>query len=426
MVILADKSGANEITGKTDVVIIGAGVAGLCSAYSLAKAGRSVRVVDQDVPGAGSSFGNCGMISPSHVLPNTLPGLPWKAVKWMFQKSAPFRVVPQANMDFISWMFGFWQRCSRAQVARTAPAISAILSSSRTLMHELVSHESMQMDYAQDGCIYVYSTPEGFAAEGAWRDVYDACGVQVNIHDQPSLLKLEPALKDSVHGGYHFPGDATLRPDLYVSELVRVLKALGVQINSGVKVNDLSEDANGVQLQTDQGIITAGEAVLSAGAWSPLVSKALGFRIPIQPGKGYSITMGRPERCPKHSMVLKEKSVAVTPWASGFRLGSTMEFVGYDSSLNPARIQALIDGATAFLHTPTGPGVRTPWYGWRPMTLDTVPIIDRAPKFKRLWLATGHSMLGVSMSTGTGKLLTELMTNQTPHIDPAPYRYDRF
>jgi D-amino-acid dehydrogenase len=103
-----------------------------------------------------------------------------------------------------------------------------------------------------------------------------------------------------------------------------------------------------------------------------------------------------------------------------------MEFVGYDSSLNPARIQALIDGATAFLHTPTGPGERTPWYGWRPMTLDTVPIIDRAPTFKRLWLATGHSMLGVSMSTGTGRLLTELMTGKSPHIDPAPYRYSRF
>ena len=411
---------------KTDVVIIGAGVAGLCCAYSLAKAGRSVRIVDQGVPGAGSSFGNCGMISPSHVLPNTLPGLPWKAFKWMFQKAAPFRVVPQANMEFASWMFGFWQRCSRAQVERTAPAISAILTSSRALLHTLIETEKMQVDYGQDGCIYVYSTPQAFVTEGAWHPVYDACGVKVKIHDQASLLKLEPALKDNVYGGYHFPDDATLRPDLYVAELVRVLQALGVEINSGVKATNYHEDSGGVHLHTEQGVIQAREAVLAAGAWSPLLSKTLGFRVPIQPGKGYSITMARPERCPKHSMVLKEKSVAVTPWESGFRLGSTMEFVGYDSTLNPTRIQALIDGAAKFLHTPTAPGPHTPWYGWRPMTLDTVPIIDRAPNLQKLWLATGHSMLGVSMSTGTGKLLAELVTGESPHIDPSPYRYGRF
>jgi D-amino-acid dehydrogenase len=411
---------------KTEIVIIGAGVAGLCSAYSLAKSGKSVRIVDQAQPGAGSSHGNCGMISPSHVLPNTLPGLPWKAFKWMFQKSAPFRVVPQANLDFISWMFGFWQRCSKAQVERTAPAIGAILASSRTLFHEMISAENMQLDYAQDGCIYVYSTPEAFAAEGAWRPVYDACGVRVDTHDKNSLLALEPALKDVVYGGYHFPNDATLRPDKYVTELVRVVQGLGVEISSNTEVQHLSEDASGVSIHSNKGVISADQVVLAAGAWSPLLSKTLGFRIPIQPGKGYSITMGRPERCPKHSMVLKEKSVAVTPWASGFRLGSTMEFVGYDESLNPTRIQALIDGAAAFLHTPTGPGERTPWFGWRPMTVDTVPIIDRAPNFKRLWLATGHSMLGVSMSTASGQLISELITGRRPHIDPTPYRYDRF
>jgi D-amino-acid dehydrogenase len=411
---------------KTDVAIVGAGVAGLCSAYFLAKAGRSVRVIDQSTPGAGSSFGNCGMISPSHVLPNTLPGLPWKAFKWMFQRRAPFRVVPQANLDFVSWMFGFWQRCTREQVERTAPAISAILASSRSLFHELISTHGLKVEYQQDGCLYVYSTREAFEAEGAWRDIYDACGVQVNAHDGASLVKLEPALKPVVYGGYHFPDDAHLRPDLYVTELVRLLTEMGVHIQSDTKVMSLAETEQGIALKTDQDTFQAHDAILAAGSWSPLISKALGFRIPIQPGKGYSLTMGRPENCPKHSMVLKEKSVAVTPWSSGFRLGSTMEFVGYDTSLNPDRLQALVDGATHFLHTPTGPGERTPWYGWRPMTMDTVPIIDQAPNFKRLWLATGHSMLGVSMSTATGKLVSELITGEAPHIDPGPYRYDRF
>lgn len=411
---------------KADVVIIGAGVAGLCAAYHLAKAGRSVRVLDQNSPGAGASYGNCGMISPSHVLPNTLPGLPWKAFKWMFQKSAPFHVVPQANFAFMQWLFGFWRRCSQAQVERVAPHLAALLRSSSSLLAQMLEREEMQVDYAQEGCIYVYGGEAGFVAEGAWTPLYQACGVKQRALDQEALLALEPALNAAVFGGYHFPEDASLRPDRYVSELVRVLRQLGVQLEYPVRVDALSETAHGVQLHTSVGRVEAASAVLAAGAWSPLLSKSLGFALPIQPGKGYSLTMQRPAKCPKHCLVLKEKSVAVTPWSDGYRLGSTMEFVGYDESLNAARLQALIDGASAFLQTPVAPGEHQAWFGWRPMTVDTVPIIDRAPGHKHLWLATGHSMLGVSMSTGTGRLLTELMTGETPHIDPLPYRYSRF
>jgi D-amino-acid dehydrogenase len=412
---------------KTDVVIIGAGVAGLCAAYHLVRAGRSVAIVDQQAPGAGSSHGNCGLISPSHVLPNTLPGLPWKAFKWMFQKSAPFKVMPQPNLDFMSWMFNFWKNCSMEQVKIAAPGIAQILASSRQLFHEMISTENMQVDYQQNGCIYAYSTDDGFRAEASWHPIYRECGVDVQTMDGDQLAAFEPSLKpDVLRGGYFFPNDASLRPDLYVNELVRVVTALGVEIRSQVSVQHLEETEQSVQLQTSQGVMHADQVVLAAGSWSPLISKALGFRLPIQPGKGYSLTMGRPEKCPTHPMVLKEKSVAVTPWPSGFRLGSTMEFVGYDTSLNPARLQALIDGASHFLHTPVGPGPREDWFGWRPMTTDTLPIIDQAPNFKRLWLATGHSMLGVSMSTGTGRLLTDLMTGRTAHIDPAPYRYARF
>ena len=127
---------------------------------------------------------------------------------------------------------------------------------------------------------------------------------------------------------------------------------------------------------------------------------------------------------PEHCLMAGDVGTAVLVHGEG--VAYEVEFVGYDATLNPTRIQALIDGAAEFLHTPTAPGPHTPWYGWRPMTLDTVPIIDRAPNLRRLWLATGHSMLGVSMSTGTGKLLTELMTGESPHIDPRPYRYGRF
>ena len=415
------------IDSKPDVIVIGAGVIGMCAAYYLRKSGRSVLVIDQAEPGSGASFGNCGMLSPSHVLPNTLPGLPWKAFKWMFQKSAPFKVVPQFNLEFISWMVGFWRRCSMAQVKATAPALASILASSRTLFHELITEEKLQVDYDQSGCIYVYSTSAAFEQEASWGPLYRESGIEVRTLDAKALATLEPALKpDAIYGGYHFPNDANLRPDYYVNELARRLREMGVQFSSGNAVAHVDDTSAGVCVHTAQGKFDAAQAVLAAGSWSPLLSRRLGFSLPIQPGKGYSIAMDRPMRCPIHCMVLKEKSVAVTPWASGYRLGSTMEFVGYNNSLNPNRLQALIDGAGAFLHEPTGPGERLPWTGWRPMSVDTVPIIGKAPNFKNLWLATGHSMLGVSMSTGTGRLIAELMSGAKPHIDPTPYRYGRF
>lgn len=411
-----------------DVVVVGAGVIGLCAAYYLARAGRSVCVLDQTGPGAGASFGNCGMISPSHVLANTLPGLPWRAFKWMFQSTAPFRVVPQANLAFLSWMVNFTRRCTHAQVVRVAPALNALLKSSRSLFSELLQREQMRVEFEENGCLYVYATEQGIANEVNWHPLYAELGVNVRILDNAQLIKAEPELSPKLFGACYFPDDAKLRPDLYIAELTRVLELLGVEIRSGVRVDGVSESANGVQLSSSAGRLDAGAALLAAGSWSPLLSRQLGFDLPIQPGKGYSITMPRPARCVAHAMVLKERSVVITPWPSGMRLGSTMEFAGYDSSLNPRRLQALTDGANAYLNEPISlpTEAATAWFGWRPMTPDTLPIIGPVPNWKKLWLATGHSMLGVSMSTGTGKLISELMLGQDNHIDARPYAPSRF
>ena len=143
------------------------------------------------------------------------------------------------------------------------------------------------------------------------------------------------------------------------------------------------------------------------GAWSPLLARQLDLRIPIQPGKGYSITYTRPQRCPRIPLTLKERAVCVTGWNSGYRLGSTMEFAGYDASLNRTRLDALRRGAAEYLHEPEGPQVVEEWYGWRPMTYDDLPILGRAARVQNLVLATGHGMLGVTMSAATGLLIGE-------------------
>jgi D-amino-acid dehydrogenase len=148
--------------------------------------------------------------------------------------------------------------------------------------------------------------------------------------------------------------------------------------------------------------------------------------VPIQPGKGYSITMARPARCPTIPLIFDEHRVAVTPMRSGYRLGSTMEFAGYDTSLNRARLNLLREAARHYLHEPLGEPVLEEWYGWRPMTYDGKPIIDRSPALGNVWIAAGHNMLGLSMAPATGRLVAELLDGRPPHIDPAPYSVKRF
>ena len=188
----------------------------------------------------------------------------------------------------------------------------------------------------------------------------------------------------------------------------------------------LGDNRRAHSVQTSQGPLAADAFVFATGAWTPQLNDQLGCQVPIQPGKGYSITMPRPRKCPQFPLAFEEHRVAVSPMESGYRLGSMMEFAGYDTSLDRRRLALLTDAARVYLHEPYTLPVVEEWYGWRPMTPDSVPIIDRSPKFANVWLAAGHNMLGVSMSPATGKLVAELLNGEQPHVDPAPYSLRRF
>jgi D-amino-acid dehydrogenase len=165
---------------------------------------------------------------------------------------------------------------------------------------------------------------------------------------------------------------------------------------------------------------------MATGAWTPLLHRLLGVKVPIQPGKGYSITMARPPLCPNRPMIFEEHRTAITPFADRFRIGSTMEFAGYDERLNRRRLQMLKNNAAIYMKTPTAEPVYEEWWGWRPMVYDGRPIIGHVPKYDNVLIAAGHGMLGLSMAPGTGRLITELVAGRTPHIDAAAYRVNRF
>ena len=172
--------------------------------------------------------------------------------------------------------------------------------------------------------------------------------------------------------------------------------------------------------------IEASRFVVATGAMTPMLNDHLGFKIPIEPGKGYSITSARTGSMPVHPLIFEDSHVAVTPMTTGLRIGSTMEFVGYNTSIHPRRLGLLTAAAAKYLREPVAGELEETWYGWRPMVWDGRPIIDQAPAHENVWIAAGHSMLGLSMATGTGRLMTELVSGDRPHVDPKPYRASRF
>ncbi|MBB1089544.1 FAD-dependent oxidoreductase [Lysobacter sp. SG-8] len=411
--------------GRFDVVVVGSGVVGLACALALTEAGRRVCVLDAGRIGGGSSHGNCGTITPSHAPPLAAPGMVATALRWMFTPDAPLYIKPRFDPVLWRWLLAFASRCNERDWRASTVAKAAMLNDSRTRLQDWVERFGLQCEFGATGEDYVFRDTAEFVHGQKELALLDEVGVPWRRIDGEAYEAGEPAVKPGVVGAIRFDGDASLRPDRYVAELARVFRERGGTIVEHCAVERIEGDT----VHATRGALQARDIVLAVGAWSPKMADAFGvpaLKAVMQPGKGYSITYSRPAIVPKRPLVLMERSVCVTVWEDGFRLGSTMEFSGYDGTLNARRLAALERGAAEYLHAPVGPEVRERWYGWRPMSRDDVPVIDTAPGRPGLWIATGHGMMGVSMSASTGQLVADLVTGATPAIDPAPYRLDRF
>ncbi len=410
------------------VIIVGGGIIGACCAYYLRRRGWEVTVVERDRLGAACSHGNCGLISPSHALPLAIPGVVAKTLPMMFKGDAPLRVAPRFDPGLWSWLMRFALRCKEAPMLESAAARHALLQSSVALYRDMLADESIDCEWEDRGAYFIYQTDsgmDGYAKSDQWLQQFGLGAERITGEE---LEAREPALKPgTTAGAWYYRMDAHIRPDKLMRQLRSVLERMGVVIVEGTSITGFARGRNqAAALQTSAGDMQADEYVLATGAWTPKLNEWIGSKVPIQPGKGYSITYPRPTRCPSTPLAFMDQKVIVTPFQSGYRLGSTMEFAGYDASINRTRLEALKRGASLYLHEPYCEPEEEQWYGWRPMTYDGKPVIDRSPAMQNVRVAAGHNMLGLSMGSATGKLIDEMLSGETPHIDLKPFRIGRF
>ncbi len=411
------------------VIVVGGGVIGAACAYFLKKAGwDSVTVLDRGQFGKACSHGNCGFVSPSHVLPLTVPGAIGQTLKALISKNSPFSIKPRFDLALWSWLFQFARRCNERDMLASAQGIQALLQSSRSLYDELMANEPFDCEWQPRGLLFPFRTQAGLEHHDQTAELLrTSFGTSIDRYAGDEVRDLEPALKRGLAGGWHYPVDAHLRPDKLMSSWRRVLAGIGVTIRDDCEVKGFVRDGvRAVRVITPQEEIAADAFVVAAGALTPWLNRELGCKVPIQPGKGYSITMRRPTKCPVLPMLCEEDRVGITPMLSGYRLGSTMEFAGYDATLNRRRLTLLTAGAAHYFDEPVSEPIEEEWFGWRPMTPDSVPIIDRSPTMDNVLIAAGHNMLGVSMSPATGKLVAEILGGAVPHLDASRYTLARF
>lgn len=410
------------------VVVIGGGVIGAACAYYLRLKGWDVTILEAHRFGSGCSHANCGFVCPSHVLPLASPGALREGLLSLFRPDGPLRIAPKFNPTLWSWLWRFAQRCKHSHMLRAGHAIQPLLQSSRNLFADLISTESLNVDWQPRGLLFVFSTQSGMdhyaRVDALIRKEFGLAAKPLNAVE---LQSCEPSLRADLAGAWFYDTDSHMKPDLLMREWKQRLNDKHVRILETTPVIGFQTERHRIAAAiTPTAKFAADAFVLTTGALAPRFSRYLGMHLPIQPGKGYSITMSRPTMCPKFPLIFEEHRVAVTPFKDCYRIGSTMEFAGYDDSLNRRRLTYLTTSATRYLREAPDQAVHEEWYGWRPMTPDGIPVIDRSCHYVNLFVAAGHNMLGLSMAPATGKLIAELLNNDRPHVDPHPYRLRRF
>lgn len=407
------------------VAVIGAGVIGLCSAYYLSKAGHEVTVFDkrskddQD----GCSFINCGYITPSHFVPLASPGTLSMGLRWMFRSTSPLYIKPRLDKALLRWLWLFYRNSTDKHVERSIELMLELNLRSKRLYAEMA--EKGRFGFRSDGLLIAANSENGLREESEIVHLGNDMGLACQALNRDEILDMEPMLSDGVVGGIFVPEDGQVDPSQFMFWMIGELENLGCRFRwetdvFGLVFNDSEVGLNGEELFDS--------VVVAAGSWSPKLSNQLGIALPLQAGKGYSMSVANPPSNIKRPTVLAERKVALTPFDQSLRFGGTMEISGIHNGVNQGRVKAIQQASIEYLKP-----VDQSWFenvrieqGLRPVSPDGMPYVGTHPRHKHLIVATGHAMLGMSLGPITGKLVSQLVDNQSPDLPMDLLRPDRF
>lgn len=410
------------------VVVVGAGIAGLCCAYYLRRRGLDVLVLDAEPVGSrtASSWGNGGWICPSQAGPLPEPGLTISALQALMSADSPLYFRPGYLPQLLPWLGRFWTYCNSRDFERGTAALAAL--SRRTF--ELVD------GMADDGIefeLYKLGMVCATATEREARKVLQSLeGMRTHGFTLPQevivgddLHALEPALTPRVQAGFHLAEHWHVRPVTMTLGIARRLRQLGVEIREDARVEGFDTAGGAVRAaRTGAEEFAADAFVLAAGSWTTLLARKLGVEIPMEPGKGYSFLV-KPKVMPRHGILFADIHVGASPLGDRLKLSGTMEFSGYNLDIDRPRLENVFRLARDYIELDE-PDYEEPWAGLRPMTVDGLPILDWAPAYRNAYLATGYSMLGMTLSQPAGEAMAEMVATGVRPALFEPFRSDRF
>jgi D-amino-acid dehydrogenase len=415
------------MTQRGSAVVIGGGVIGVCSAYYLAQDGWDVTLVEKGEVASGASYGNAGLVVPSHSIPLAAPGVWVQGLKWMLSPESPFYIKPRPDPALASWLWKFRANCTSEHVERSVPLIHELSLKSRDLYRELARLPGVSFGFAEEGVIMVFRTEKGLAEARHEFELMGAAGSSARVLNGDETRKIEPAVSQSVIGSILLPEDARLIPGQFVSSLAQHIEGAGVRLLRQTEVLGLRRDETGVTaVETTRGVIHPDQVVLATGAWSPGLGAQIGVDLPIQAAKGYSLTWRRPPNGPRLPLLLGEGRAAITPMGETLRIGGTLELAGLDMSINRRRVKALWRAADFYLGSTRGFELLEIWRGLRPCTPDGLPLVGRLQAVPNVTVAAGHAMIGMSLGPVTGKLVSELVGREPTMTDISLLRPERF
>ncbi|SDI95915.1 NAD(P)/FAD-dependent oxidoreductase [Chryseobacterium jejuense] len=416
---------------KGKALIIGAGIAGLSSAYYLLQKGWQVEILEQNDLSNNCSYGNAGMIVPSHFTPLAAPGVVAQGIRWMFDSKSPFYVKPSLSTQLLSWGLKFLKHSNQNHVDRSAQAIRDLNLASSSLYNEIAGKEEFDFELNQNGILMLYKTEK--VAEEETELAYKAInlGLPVDILDKKEIQTLEPNVQLDVIGGVNYKCDGHMNPMKLMKQMISYLKNNGVIFHTQHKVTSYEIAGNTIKAVIANGKkFSADRFIMTGGSFLPELAQKAGIKIQLMPGKGYSFmhTPENPVNRLEHAALLLEARVAVTPMNGQIRFGGTMELASHHDKVNMKRVEGIVSSIPKYMpdFQVKLPKESEIWFGYRPCAPDGLPYLGQSSKLKNLIIAGGGGMMGLSLGPIFGKTVSELANEEKPTVDIRIFNPERF